>query len=433
MTRRLYGLFTVLFIFALVFGMASAFAKVTIKSLSGGSNIDTSASTPIVYGGTAGSAASCSGTGLCDNCTGTLTACNKRRITPTTVVSVTMSSDTLDGYPIVADDSTGAIVQDSGTSVSQGNLTTIEIPWSSICGKLDSTDCMVNSSGTTLNTSVTLRVGFDNANDDKLDGVSDDYTKISFKVQRSMAGTVDLSTGSQQYATNGIYDWSVYPGDGKVYLENLAAHDGFPSSVNIQYSKVHLFYLEGNCAQVASIVNNTSSVTADIKSDGNLGDNRFYGFTNETEYVFKVGIEDQAANLGLFYPNAPCTNDTHTAKPGEVFGLLKEEQNCFIATAAYGSKFETQVKTFREFRDKILLSFKWGQKFVNAYYKHSPQYASFIAQSDSLRSIARFLLYPLWLFSSLALKIGFWPSLLILMCLMSSLFIIMRWRRKALR
>ena len=67
---------------------------------------------------------------------------------------------------------------------------------------------------------------------------------------------------------------------------------------------------------------------------------------------------------------------------------------CFIATAAFGSILEPQVKTLRQFRDRFLLTNGPGRLFVRLYYSLSPPIADYIAESDLLRAVVRFLLLP---------------------------------------
>ena len=74
------------------------------------------------------------------------------------------------------------------------------------------------------------------------------------------------------------------------------------------------------------------------------------------------------------------------------------EDDCFIATAAYGSPMEKEVRALRAFRDQYLLTNAAGRTFVELYYRYSPPVAGYIAKRDSLRAVVRVSLKPLiWL------------------------------------
>jgi hypothetical protein len=68
---------------------------------------------------------------------------------------------------------------------------------------------------------------------------------------------------------------------------------------------------------------------------------------------------------------------------------------CFIATAAYGSADEADVKILRQFRDKHLLTNKWGEEFVKFYYRYSPAIADYIRDRKVLKTIVRWGLKPI--------------------------------------
>jgi len=86
---------------------------------------------------------------------------------------------------------------------------------------------------------------------------------------------------------------------------------------------------------------------------------------------------------------------------------------CFIATAAFGSPLEPHVATFREFRDRYLMTNRAGRTFVDFYYRHSPPLANLVASKDIFRFIARAALLPLAAFCYLVLSIGPLPSLVV--------------------
>ena len=95
---------------------------------------------------------------------------------------------------------------------------------------------------------------------------------------------------------------------------------------------------------------------------------------------------------------------------------------CFIATAAFGSKFEKHVQILRQLRDGYLLPYRIGRAFINAYYKYSPPVADFIAVHDTLRALVRWSLLPLVGLSWMLLHLGVVPTLLLLV-LMSSIML----------
>lgn len=72
----------------------------------------------------------------------------------------------------------------------------------------------------------------------------------------------------------------------------------------------------------------------------------------------------------------------------------KPADECFIATAAFGSKFEPSVALLRDFRDQYLLTNNLGAAFVNYYYQKSPPIAATIASSEPLKIAVRVLLAP---------------------------------------
>ncbi len=104
-----------------------------------------------------------------------------------------------------------------------------------------------------------------------------------------------------------------------------------------------------------------------------------------------------------------CDNEIcHSLENGEVdleleVDSFKDFQNnqddkCFIATAAYGSKMEKNVVILRNFRDNYLLTNKLGKLFVNNYYKYSPPFAKKIQKDENLKFLVRLFIYPIIFF-----------------------------------
>ena len=77
------------------------------------------------------------------------------------------------------------------------------------------------------------------------------------------------------------------------------------------------------------------------------------------------------------------------------FQVVDPIDECFIATAAFGSKFAGPVELLRHFRDQYLLTNPLGTAFVKFYYENSPPVAAVIADSPPLKFLVRLLLAPI--------------------------------------
>ena len=72
----------------------------------------------------------------------------------------------------------------------------------------------------------------------------------------------------------------------------------------------------------------------------------------------------------------------------------KQYQQCFIATAAYGTPFTKDIDVLRMWRDYKLKSSVMGRCFVKTYYLVGPYFAWIISRSRFLKSMVRILLTP---------------------------------------
>jgi hypothetical protein len=153
---------------------------------------------------------------------------------------------------------------------------------------------------------------------------------------------------------------------------------------------------------VTGVADNVYDFTPSIKSTGT------YTFT-----VTAVGDglnyskSDTSAASAAYNYTAPSTNE------------------CFIATAAFGSKLQPAVVLLRQFRDKCLLTNTLGRAFVKFYYHHSPPVARFIAQSEPLKALVRILLLPLIAIAYAVLH----P--VVLWCLAAGLLVLLLHQRKS--
>ena len=146
----------------------------------------------------------------------------------------------------------------------------------------------------------------------------------------------------------------------------------------------------GSYTSADGIVSNGDTVTVQLTSSGSNST-----MTNATLTIGGVS--------GTF----SVTTDAPTSSGGGGGG-------CFIATAAFGSPMERHVQILRDFRDRYLLNYKVGQKFVKLYYQISPPIAETIAKNEVLRMITRWCLMPVIGVAYLIAMFGIIPTLLII-------------------
>lgn len=411
---------------ALFFGGPYVNAATTLVSIEGYSSADFSnEKKPLVF---AGFTKGCTGDGTaaCDSCSGQapssptskLFSCNKKNAYPNlrlTIVTRTTGTEInlSNAYVRIGDNSfTPATLP---VLSSDGTLTTI-LTWGEICTALQlGSDCAGG------NFSTTVSVGFQTGSGDS--GTRDG---ITFQALGRVAPTDgsdwfydDCNTAGAS-GNVGFCHFEAYPGDGKIYADNLVVAPGYPAgpAAGIEYTNVVFFYEkqtagETDAQTVARISNASGSFVVGVNRAASppVADNRIEGLANNERYCMVMANQDASGIISYFtpvpgVPNTPVTEAELCATPSEVIGLL-DDKHCFIATAAFGSQMASEVDTFREFRNKYLLTNILGTHFVKSYYHFGPPVAEFIAQSEVLRTIVRGLLWPLLFVVQLILRFGF--------------------------
>ncbi len=125
------------------------------------------------------------------------------------------------------------------------------------------------------------------------------------------------------------------------------------------------------------------------------------GFTEGGELfkaTFEIPAGSEAQTIQL--PISPSDQNTKVGTRSLAFNdgtivITGEADECFIATAAFGSKMMPSVAVLRQFRDRYLLSSESGRAFVHYYYNISPPIASYISGSETLKVLVRIALVPL--------------------------------------
>jgi|GEM_PF-2961109 len=118
-------------------------------------------------------------------------------------------------------------------------------------------------------------------------------------------------------------------------------------------------------------------------------------FADGNTKVSELGLAGDKENTLIQLADSDAGSITYSV-PASISIALEEASDlrCFIATAAYGSYLDPQVKSLRDFRDTYLLTTGWGRSFVSFYYQNSPPLARLISRHETLRTATRMMLTP---------------------------------------
>lgn len=445
-----------LFICALAFLAASSLqAQVQVTDIDGAPNFrlaDDDNSTPFIWAGIAGPTCSTSTTELCNNCaaapSGSEQACNLERINSNTVlrISFTVTGDITGNIRLGYSVGGGAyqaetnFTSSSSGSLKKGDTGFVEVQWGEICAALGDSTC--NSDGDDT--------GMANGNELKI------YLGISTSSEPASASRiavqayVHMPTADTSIDTlfctdtlaSGVCQFHAIPGDEKIYVKDLNNTSAFPenNSVRLLYLRVFISEISFDDADYGS----TNYVDLDIPEgeDPTPTPGVVTGLVNGTPYFFRPAGVDFAMNVAYLadvseatsFP-ATCDGTTDSlcdmiATPLPVYGLLTEDYNCFISTAAFGSSFASEVQTFRDFRNRYMIDHSFGVQLRNAYYKYGPMAARWIHENAWTKPFVRTALYPALWYSKVSLRHGIqtanWIFTTIFLSLIATLIISLR-------
>lgn len=302
--------------------------------------------------------------------------------------------------------------------------------FAAICALVSNTNCIAD---TTITSPIYIYTILDVDGNGTYDSGTDEASYFTLYLQSSILQYTTAASGSE-YA---FYSFEAFPGDEAIHIINATVASDFPSTTNnVGAQKVRFFYQETATPATTITTQSTTTTYKDVNvdADGNFSNYYVTGLTNNATYCITSAVIDVAGNVGLI-SDTTTRSTSMCATPDQIIGLLSQNGQCFIATAAYGSAMESQVQTLRTFRDRFLMPHTWGRNFVSWYYKHSPSWAQVIAQSESKKSIVRFFLWPVVGYGKLALQWGgknatlFAVTLLLLPLLLAQIFYTRRKRK----
>ncbi len=375
----------------------------------------------------------------CNNCQADLASCNTRRvhddleltigfrpINPTFGINARLAfvrNNIAEGQPgsiripVIRQSPSGFLANQTVNEIR------VTVRWSDICRELfNGTGC--DDSIEEGSFVLTLGVDEDGNTQANEDGVQE------VQISMSKLDTTPTTLCQEGDPVAGACNFRAFPGDGKVFIEDLRTGCSFPTFGGTQAQFLRVFYKEADGAapnaqtQAVDLRIGASQGTCSGSQVFSLQDNTVEGLTNGTTYRFSIGLLDEANNLGgildlsgasidpeaappadgCYSPDPNYPFNCHVATPDDVFGLIEDEFDCFITTATYGTPFRPKVEDFRMFRNKFLKTNATGRALIQFYYRYSPPIADWIRNHQWSKPIMRVFLYPFWLFAKACLE-----------------------------
>ncbi len=94
-----------------------------------------------------------------------------------------------------------------------------------------------------------------------------------------------------------------------------------------------------------------------------------------------------------------CYKHRMKYKDEEIY-CKEHQQECFIATAVFGTPIAPEIDILREFRNKFMSRTTVGKKIVRTYYRISPPIADTIRYNEFLKALFRIFIVRPWIFIS---------------------------------
>ncbi len=399
----------------------------------------------------------------------TFHGCHEGRVNGDSVISIQFTESeeisNLRAYAVISppSGSTSAAIKKVGESlntVSGPNQTaTVTFTWRELCQQIKtdpsiSTAFIEATQTCQANGSLTVAVGFGTSYTDLISTKSVTFNLYS---PNPALGIIVKPTvcGNPVGDEFGFCDLAVFPGDQSGYLYegvdtthqnklhrtsfSINAFDAYGNSLTLtnKVEGMRIFISPTSFIDAQPNVPSTSihdfTISSVSLNTASFENNKFGGLKNSTaqnpvSYYVRASTIDSSGTISQLMGDDYCPGgvcDDFKISPSQVAGIISEN-SCFITTATYGSNEAYQVKFFKAFRKKFLLTNSFGRKIILFYNTYGPMGAHWIQANPSAQKYIRVILYPFYAFAYLSLRFSIFLAVLIYLSLSLLLFILIK-------
>lgn len=274
---------------------------------------------------------------------GKLCACNESRIYDDLIVRITLQGIKPGSGNVILADSEDVVIP-SVTRNNEGKF--VDFTWRSYCRSLGSTSCEGIPFDSNSRLSIVL---------DKNRNHSVDRGEPAIEVQMSVVNPGSIMNVYGEPVLEGVGNFIPYPGDGKVFIEDLSVTPGFPVLGYGSAAQAVRVFISDKSMEEARPYAGLIHEDLQVKDDSSgLITSVVGGLDNNKKYFFRIGLLDEAQNIVQMFPNADACADkskpcAFSATPASVKGqviVLSELERAI--TANHIAKVRTLIPLLKD-------------------------------------------------------------------------------------
>lgn len=231
------------------------------------------------------------------------------------------------------------------------------------------------------------------------------WTSTPGKAVANTSWAVDFVTGTLHGQNDQAMQLGVWPVRGPISYPDIdaaTASDSVPAALHFLVTNVGRKELRISNVRVATqdITSKQYQTTTHYSVTGSTCAGQTLAPAGTCELRFKPEMSTRQAVYGIVDSDALGVPELAVQLKTEDPPLppideSADDYQCFIATAAFGSHLDPEVRQLRHFRDEIMRSSVTGSALITLYYASAPPIARYIGAHPLAKEIVRTVLTPI--------------------------------------